>query len=69
MLKLIEDGGTAGFFRHIEVDKNGRNVCGFSAIYSLLFLLKGVRAELLYYGQDYQPATSSMVSFASMAFY
>ena len=69
MLRLIENGGMADFFRHIEVDKNGRNVCGFPAIYSLLFLLKGAHAELLYYGQDYQPATSSMVSFASMAFY
>ncbi len=69
MLRLIEDGDIAGFYRHIETDKNGRNVCGFAAIYSLLFLLKDSRAELLYYGQNHEPATSSVVSFASMAFY
>ena len=68
MLKIIQRDGTLGFFRHIEEDKNGRNVCGFAAIYSLLYLIKGSKVELLHYGSHYEAVTSSMVSFASMAF-
>jgi AmmeMemoRadiSam system protein B len=69
MLEIIKTGEPQDFFRDIEKDKNGRNVCGFAAIYSLMFVLPQTRRELLHYGRSYEVPTSSMVSFASMAFY
>jgi MEMO1 family protein len=69
MLDYVVRCDVRGFYKNIEMDKNGRNVCGFGAIYTLLFLLGDSKCELLHYGQNYQPETSSVVTFASLAFY
>ena len=69
MLDYVVKSDKHGFYKNIEMDKNGRNVCGFGAIYTLLYLLGDAEGELLHYGQSYQPETSSVVTFTSVAFY
>lgn len=69
MLEYVVKCDARGFYKNIELDKNGRNVCGFGAIYTLLYLLGDAEGELLHYGQSFQPETSSVVTFTSIAFY
>lgn len=69
MLEYVVKCDARGFYKNIEMDKNGRNVCGFGAIYTLLYLLGDSEGELLYYGQSFQPETASVVTFTSIAFY
>ena len=61
----------AGFTRTLHADGNSRNVDAVSGLYSLYPLLAGAgcRGSLLGYGQNRQPDTGSLVSYASMAFY
>ncbi len=61
----------AGFTQILHADRNSRNVDAVSGLYSLHTLLAGARCRgsLLSYGQNRQPDTGSLVSYASMAFY
>ena len=59
------------FTRSLHAGGNSRNVDAVSGLYSLYPLLDGGarHGTLLAYGQNRQPDTGSLVSYASMAFY
>ena len=71
LLSFAERFDAAGFTGALHADRNGRNVDAVSGLYSLYPLLAGgdCRGALLRYGQNRQPDTGSLVSYASMAFY
>ena len=62
---------SAGFTRSLSADGNSRKVDAVAGLYSLYPLLAGGERHgtLLAYGQNRQPDTGSLVSYASMAFY
>jgi len=68
MLKHVENVDAAGFFESIAKDKDRRRICGFPAMYILLNLIEGTKGRLLKYDKSIDPATQSIVSFASMVF-
>ena len=71
LLDFAQRFDAAGLTRSLHADGNSRNVDAVSGLYSLHPLLAG-RARhgtLLAYGQNPQPDTGSLVSYASMAFY
>ncbi len=71
LLGYAEHFDATGFTRSLHADRNGRNVDAVSGLFSLYPLLAGAecRGSLLSYGQNRQPDTGSLVSYASMAFY
>ena len=71
LLSFAERFDAAGFTRALHADRNCRNVDAVSGLFSLYPLLAGAecRGALLSYGQNRQPDTGSLVSYASMAFY
>lgn len=73
MLASVENVDADGFFRNIQEEGDRRRICGLSPIYSLLKVLGGGegahKAKLLKYGQAPEPATGSVVTFASAAIY
>ena len=71
LLGYAEHFDAAGFTRALHADRNCRNVDAVSGLFSLYPLLAGgeCRGSLLSYGQNRQPDTGSLVSYASMAFY
>ena len=71
LLGFAERFDAAGLTRTLHADRNCRNVDAVSGLFSLYPLLAGsaCRGSLLSYGQNRQPDTGSLVSYASMAFY
>ena len=71
LLDYAQRFDSVGFTRSLSADGNSRNVDAVSGLYSLYPLLDGGarHATLLAYGQNRQPDTGSLVSYASMAFY
>ena len=71
LLGFAERFDAPGFTRTLHADRNCRNVDAVSGLFSLYPLLAGsdCRGSLLSYGQNRQPDTGSLVSYASMAFY
>ena len=71
LLSFAERFDAPGLTRTLHADGNGRNVDAVSGLFSLHPLLDGgaCRGSLLSYGQNRQPDTGSLVSYASMAFY
>lgn len=69
MLKPVIEGDAGAFLRHIEAEKDARNVCGVPAIYALLSVLDAGSGRFLHYGRAEEPQTGSLVTFASLAFY
>ena len=71
LLSFAERFDAAGLTRTLHADGNRRNVDAVSGLFSLYPLLAGCacRGSLLSYGQNRQPDTGSLVSYASMAFY
>lgn len=69
MLERVRERDAEGFFDHFRADGNARNVDAVTAVYTMLHVLGGGEAELLDYDQHLEPATESVVSFASMALY
>ena len=57
-----------GFFHEIAKDRDKRKICGFSPLYSLIYLLDGARGNHLHYGQAFTPETGSAVTFTSLIF-
>lgn len=47
---------------------NARRIDAAASLYTLLHLVPGLRGEVVAYGQNRQPDTGSMVSYASMVF-
>ena len=68
LLKPVSEGDGLGFWRAIAADNDSRNVCGATAIYTLLQVIAPCRGWLLDYGQAPEPETKSAVTFASMVF-
>jgi hypothetical protein len=71
LLGFAERFEAAGLTRTLHADRNCRNVDAVSGLFSLYPLLAGMACHgtLLSYGQNRQPDTGSLVSYASMAFY
>ena len=71
LLGYAEQFDATGFTGALHADRNCRNVDAVSGLFSLYPLLAGgeCRGSLLSYGQNRQPDTGSLVSYASMAFY
>lgn len=57
-----------GFFRLIAESQDRRRICGFSPTYMLLSTIDATTGTLLKYDQAVEPATQSMVSYASVVF-
>jgi hypothetical protein len=58
-----------GFFRVIAEHQDRRRICGLAPTYMLLSTMPATAGAVLQYDQAVEPATQSMVSYASMAFY
>ena len=71
LLDYAQRFDSTGFTRSLAACGNSRNVDAVSGLYSLYPLLDGDarHGNLLAYGQNRQPDTGSLVSYASMAFY
>lgn len=69
MLKFVIEGDGEGFSEFLRKEKDRRKICGFSSIYSLLYLIKPGEGRLLKYNQSVEANSQSVVTFASMAFY
>jgi AmmeMemoRadiSam system protein B len=57
-----------GFFRLIAQSQDRRRICGFPPTYLLLSTMSATAGTLLRYDQAVEPATQSMVSYASVVF-
>jgi len=68
-LRHLESLSGEGFFHFIADERDARNVCGVSAIVSMMDAIDASRGEVLGYAQSVEPDTGSVVTFASMAFY
>lgn len=74
MLESVAAIDSEAFFRSIRKDLNGRNVCGYPAIYTMLTLferspeLRPSIGTLLRYEQSMETETESVVTFGAMAF-
>lgn len=66
-LAFVERGDAAGFFGHVALDLNARNICGIGPIWLALKALDPCAAELLGYEQWADDDGSSSVTFASCA--
>ena len=68
MIDIISKGDASGFLSHISEDSNKRNVCGFSAIYTMLNVIDGLNGYLLNYDEAIMDDQNSTVTFAGMVF-
>jgi MEMO1 family protein len=58
-----------GFFRVIAEHHDRRRICGLAPTYMLLSTMPATAGAVLLYDQAVEPATQSMVSYASMVFH
>ncbi|MDQ3829648.1 MAG: AmmeMemoRadiSam system protein B, partial [Candidatus Tectomicrobia bacterium] len=58
-----------GFFQVIAEHQDRRRICGFPPTYMLLSTMPATAGTLLKYDQAVEPATQSMVSYASVVFH
>ncbi len=68
MIEIISKGDASGFLSHISEDSNKRNICGFSAIYTMLSVIDGLSGCLLNYDETIMDDQNSTVTFAGMVF-
>jgi hypothetical protein len=59
----------AGFFQVIAEHHDRRRICGFPPTYLLLSTIPATAGTVLKYSQAVEPATQSMVSYASVVFH
>jgi predicted class III extradiol MEMO1 family dioxygenase len=57
------------FFRVIAEHRDRRRICGLAPTYMLLSTMPATAGAVLQYDQAVEPATQSMVSYASMVFH
>lgn len=69
LLEHAERVDAEGFFGVLSRERDRRRVCGLAPIYVLLSLLEGGEGKLLKYSQSLDPATQSVVTFASVAYF
>lgn len=68
MLKTLEECSAPKFFQFIREEQDGRRVCGFPTLYTMVSALKLKKGEVLFYDQSFEKNTNSVVSFTSMRF-
>lgn len=68
LLERVTGGDSEGFLSCIAKERNRRQVCGFSAIYTLLCLFPGMRGQVLAQNHCRMDETGSVVTYASLAF-
>lgn len=68
MLEYVCAGDAEGFYRQVMADEDARRICGLTPIYVLLAVLENSPGQLLKYTQWADPAGTSSVTFASVAF-
>ncbi len=68
LLEPVLRGDAGGFLDRVEADGNRRQVCGVSAIYTLLRLFPGLRGRMLAHNYCRMDETGSVVTYASLAF-
>jgi len=69
LLGYAERLDAEGFYDALRRDKDRRRICGLPPIYTLLHLVDARVGKLLQYSQSMDPATQSVVTFASLAFF
>jgi AmmeMemoRadiSam system protein B len=69
LLGYAERVDAEGFFGLLSREGDRRRVCGMAPIYILLRLLEGTQGRLLKYSQSLDPASQSVVTFASLAYF
>lgn len=68
LLDALEAGDADRLFQTVAGNGNRFKVCGFSALWTLLAALPGVKGKVLDYQVWHEEATESAVSFASVSF-
>lgn len=68
-LSFTESIDAEKFYSSIEKEKNKRKICGLSPIYATLKTINAEKGKILDYAQAIEPESSSVVSYASVAFY
>ena len=68
LLDTLGEGDAGALFRQVASTENRFKVCGFSALWTLLAALPGLRGEVLDYRVWHEEPTRSAVSFAAVAF-
>jgi len=58
-----------GFYNSIRREKDRHRICGLPPIYTLLQVVESQGGKVLKYAQSVEPATQSVVTFASLAFF
>lgn len=69
LLGYAEGLDAEGFYDALRREKDRRRICGLPPIYTLLHLVDARVGKLLKYSQSMDPATQSVVTFASLAFF
>jgi AmmeMemoRadiSam system protein B len=69
LLTAVARMDAEGFFRLIAEHGDRRRICGFPPTYLLLSTMPATVGAVLKYDQAVEPATQSMVSYASVAFH
>jgi AmmeMemoRadiSam system protein B len=69
ILRQAEAADSAGFFRAIAAEADGRRICGLPPTYTALEALRPRTGKRLHYDQYVHPHGHESVSFASVAFY
>jgi hypothetical protein len=69
LLEFAQRVDAEGFYSCLLRERDRRRICGLPPIYTLLHLLDAQEGKLLKYGQSMDPATQSVVTFASLAFF
>jgi hypothetical protein len=68
LLDTLEAGDADALYETVARDGNQFNVCGFSALWTLLAALPGAKGKVLDYTVWHEEATHSAVSFAAVSF-
>ncbi len=68
LLAALAEGDAELFYETVAGSGNRYKVCGFSALWTLLSVLPGLRGRLLDYRVWHEEATRSAVSFAALSF-
>ncbi|MBN2224349.1 MAG: AmmeMemoRadiSam system protein B [Deltaproteobacteria bacterium] len=68
MIEVIAAGDARGFLEHIAADDDGRRICGFPAIYTMLSVIDGAKGRLIAYDATVMDQDNSTVTFAGMTF-
>jgi AmmeMemoRadiSam system protein B len=69
LLEFAQRVDAEGFYNSLLRERDQRRICGLPPIYTLLQVVDAREGNLLKYGQSMDPASQSVVTFASLAFF